>query len=400
MIFIQKQVVKSIAVPYDLAWKLSHSGVSNVRLVRSGLAYFDELEQLIQSATNRIHLQVYILDEDETGRQIASALMKAASRGVKVFLIVDGYASQNLSNSFIEKLTLVGIQFRFFNPLLKSKHFYFGRRMHHKIVVVDGVKAMVGGINISNNYNDTVESSAWLDWALYVDGEVASRLEYVCEDLRKFEILEVTKTHLRRRKLILADQPIGIRINDWVRGKKEVTASYLKMLRNARQNVTIVSSYLLPGQLLRRNLKVAAKRGVRIKLVMAGMSDVSISKHAERYMYRWLLRNQIEIYEYQKNILHGKLAVCDRQWLTLGSYNVNNISAYASIELNLDVHNPHFTQHVETQIESIIERDCMRITSEEYHSRDTLFNQFIQRSAYDIFRLMLFLFTFYFKQKE
>jgi cardiolipin synthase len=133
---------------------------------------------------------------------------------------------------------------------------------------------------------------------------------------------------------------------------------------------------------------------------MAGMSDVSLSKQAERYMYRWLLRNKIEIYEYQKNILHGKMAVSDGQWLTLGSYNVNNISAYASIELNLDVHNPSFTRQVEEKIETIIQNDCKKITEQEYRSHDTLFNQFIQRSAYDIFRLMLFLFTFYFKQKE
>jgi len=377
-----------------------YSGDNLVRLVNSGFEYFDLLERLIQSAKDRIHLQVYILGEDQTGRQIALALMEAAKRGVKVYLVADGFASQDLSSEFIQKLESAGVQFRYFNPLLKSKYFYFGRRMHHKIVVVDGVKAMVGGINISDNYNDTVESAAWLDWALYVEGEVAARLEYVCEDLRKFEVLEVTKTYLQRRKLILPDQPIGIRINDWVRGKKDITATYLKMLRNATSHVTIVSSYLLPGKLLRRNLKVAAKRGVKIKLVMTGMSDVAIAKHAERYMYRWLLRNKIDIYEYQKNVLHGKMAVCDGRWLTLGSYNVNNISAYASIELNLDVHQPEFAQRVEAGIETIIARNCKGITEQEYRRYDTLFNQFIQRSAYDIFRIMLFLFTFYFKQKE
>jgi len=81
--------------------------------------------------------------------------------------------------------------------------------------------------------------------------------------------------------------------------------------------------------------------GVIIKVVQAGISDIALSKYAERYMYRWLLRNKVEIYEYQKTVLHGKIAVCDDQWMTVGSYNVNNLSAYASIELNLDVDNPH-----------------------------------------------------------
>lgn len=373
---------------------------NSTRLVRSGNEYFSLLEQLIRSAKACIHLQVYIFGEDQTGNQIAHALMDAAKRGVKVFFVADGYASQDLSKSLIKQLELAGVQFRYFNPLLKSKYFYFGRRMHHKIVVVDSCKAMVGGINISNNYNDTNEGTAWLDWALYVEGEVAEKLEKVCESLRKFEVLEITKNRLGSKRLILPDQPVAIRINDWVRGKKEITATYLKMLRTATSHVTIVSSYLLPGKILRRNLRVAARRGIKIRLLMTGMSDVAIAKYSERYMYRWLLRNKIEIYEYQKNILHGKMAVCDGQWLTLGSYNVNNISAYASIELNLDVHHPGFATHVEQQVDRIIQRDCKKITEEEYRSHNTLWNQFLQRSAYDIFRLMLFLFTFYFKQRE
>lgn len=369
-------------------------------LVKSGREYFDLLEQLINSSQKTIHLQIYIYAEDQTGKQIASALMAAARRGVKIFMVADGYASQDLSRSFIRQLESAGIQFRWFNPLLKSRHFYFGRRMHHKIFVADGCKAMVGGINISDNYNDTVESAAWLDWALYVEGAVAARLERVCEDLRKFEIQEITRTRLRMKNLILPDKPVSVRINDWVRGKKEITNSYLKMLSQAKSRVTIVSSYLLPGKLLRRNLRLASKRGVNIRLVMAGKSDVAIAKYSERYMYHWLLSNQIEIYEYQKNILHGKMALCDGQWLTLGSYNVNNISAFASIELNLDVHNPAFTRLAEEQIDTIIQRNCRKITEEEYHSSNTLLNRFLQRSAYDIFRAMLFLFTFYFRQRE
>lgn len=373
---------------------------SSLRLVRSGHEYFDLLEEAIQSARKCIHLQIYIYAEDQTANRITEALIAAATRGVTVFLVADGYASQHLSNALIEKLTLAGIQFRFFNPLLKSKYFYLGRRMHHKIVVVDGSKALVGGINISDNYNDTIESSAWLDWALYVEGEVAAKLEKVCEDLRKFEILEITRSRIRRKRSPLPDQPIDIRVNDWVRGRKEITASYLKMLSSATSHVTIVSSYFIPGKLLRRNLRVAAKRGVKIRLLMAGMSDVATSKYAERYMYQWLLRNKIEIFEYQKNILHGKLAVCDGQWLTLGSYNVNNISAYASLELNLDVHNPEFAALVEQSIETIIQNDCKKITKEEYESHSTLLNRFLQQSAYNLFRLTLFLFTFYFKQRE
>ena len=371
-----------------------------LRLVKSGSDYFDLLEQIILEAEMRLHVQVYIFEEDETGHKIAQALIAAAKKGVKVFVVADGYASQDLSTSFIDRLKSAGVHFRFFNPLLKSKYFYFGRRMHHKVVVADGSKALVGGMNFSNNYNDTEESAAWLDWALYVEGEVAAKLEKVCEELRKFEILEITRTKFKKKTSIATGQAVSVRINDWVRGRGEITASYLKMLRTSTAHVTILCSYFIPGKLLRKNLRLAAKRGIKIRLVVAGMSDLIVSKFAERYMYRWLLRNKIEIYEYQKNILHGKMALCDDRWLTIGSYNINNISAYASIELNLEVHDPDFTGNVEKTIETIIQEDCKKITVKEYKSHDTLWNRFLQRSAYDIFRIMLFLFTFYLKQKE
>ena len=380
--------------------KIKASQSVPLRLVKSGSDYFNLLEQIIFEAEMKLHLQIYIFEEDETGQKIAKALIAAVKRGVKVFLVADGYASQALSKSFIDHIRSTGVHFRFFNPLLKSKFFYFGRRMHHKVVVADGNKALVGGINFSNNYNDTLENSAWLDWALYVEGDVAAKLEKVCEELRKFEILEITRTKFKKKTSIATGQAVSVRINDWVRGRGEITTSYLRMLRTSTSHVTILCSYFLPGKLLRRNLRLAAKRGIKIRLVVAGMSDLIVSKYAERYMYRWLLRNKIEIYEYQRNILHGKMALCDDQWLTIGSYNVNNISAYASIELNLEVHNPEFTGSVEKTIEAIIQGDCKKITEEEYKSNDTLWNRFLQRSAYDIFRIMLFLFTFYFKRRE
>jgi cardiolipin synthase len=125
-----------------------------------------------------------------------------------------------------------------------------------------------------------------------------------------------------------------------------------------------------------------------------------MAKYAERYMYDWLLRNNVEVHEYQPRVLHAKLAVCDGKRLTVGSYNVNNISAYASIELNLEIRNTPFVRNAEQRIQKIMERDCIRITEAELHRKYGLFGRFLQRSAYDIFRIIFFLFTFYFKQRE
>ena len=127
---------------------------NTVKLVRGGKPYFDCLLTTIESARQSIHLQTYIYDDDETGELVASALKAAVKRNVEVYLLADGYASGSMSRSFINGLREAGIHFRFFDPIFKSKYFYFGRRLHHKVVVVDGSFALVGGVNISNRYND------------------------------------------------------------------------------------------------------------------------------------------------------------------------------------------------------------------------------------------------------
>ena len=142
----------------------------------------------------------------------------------------------------------------------------------------------------------------------------------------------------------------------------------------------------------------AAKRGVKIKLIVAGVSDVPLAKNAERYMYRWVLKNNIELYEYTKTVLHGKLSVYDNKWTTIGSYNINNISAYASIELNLDVWNEKFAGKAEAALQQIINEDCVQVTEASFNTHNSFWMRSWERICYDIYRLTLYLFTFYFKK--
>jgi cardiolipin synthase len=151
---------------------------------------------------------------------------------------------------------------------------------------------------------------------------------------------------------------------------------------------------------IRRQLKYAASRGVKIKLITAGVSDVKVAKYAERFMYDWLLRYNIEIYEYQPMVLHGKIAVCDSQWMTIGSYNINNISAYASIELNMNVRNEAFAKEAEQVLSQIAEKDCIQVT-EEYNKRTkNIIKQFVRWLSYEFIRFTFYLFTFYFKHRN
>lgn len=383
--------------------KAAYTLYNKAELIRGGRSYFSILHDMIDNARKSIQLQVYIFEEDDTGKAVAARLIKAAKRGIKVQVLLDGYASRGLSKGFKNSLRETGIQLRFFEPIFKGGNYYFGRRLHHKIVVCDGIVSLIGGINISDRYNDMPGTPAWLDWAIKVEGEASFELFKLCnhcftkkmEDwisINKEDISNVLDTSLHC--------PIRIRRNDWVMGRNEISASYMEMLMNARHEIIIMSSYFIPSPFFRKNMIRALKKGVKIKLVLAGISDVGIAKYAERYLYRWALRHGIEIHEYNHNILHGKIAIADGRIATIGSYNINDISALASIELNLDVEEITFTKYAHQQLMKIIDNDCSRISPISIIRSYRPTERILQWISYETVRLLFNLFTFYFSKKR
>lgn len=375
---------------------------NRVKLIQGGAGYFLVMKDMIRQAKDAIHLQTYIFDHDETGISIGEELMSASRRGVQVFVLLDGYASRHLPLSFIEQLRSSGIHFRFFEPILKSNSFYFGRRLHHKILVTDNRFSLVGGINISNRYNDMPEEPAWLDWAVHAEGEVSYELFKVCVEFWyrfpkpiRNAIMATPAVSFPREW----DCAVKVRRNDWVRRRNQISRSYIEMFNRAEEDIMIMSSYFLPGRVMRKNMVQAAKRGVNISLILAGTSDVPIAKYAERFIYQWMLRNKVRVYEYPKSVLHAKLSTYDRKWVTVGSYNVNDISAYASVELNLDIMDVEFAEVITEWMNRTIEKDCIRIT-DDYIKKYHLLTRFLQWLSYEVFRAIFFVFTFYFKQKE
>lgn len=375
---------------------------NKVQLIHGGNEYFDKIVSLIDSAEDVIHLQVYIFTEDETGNLVTDALIRAANRGVKVFILVDGYASQNLSDYYKQKLQQSGIHFRMFEPIFKSSNFYFGRRLHHKVFVADHKIALVGGINIQNKYNDIGETKAWFDMALCVEGETAIELSTICREMwnggeSAEKAQPPNKTSIPPITLN-SECAVRVRRNDWVKRKMQIWKSYFNMLNHSTEEIIIASSYFLPGIIFRQRMAGAISRGVCIKVIVAGPSDVPIAKSAEKYLYRWMLRNGIELYEYTKSILHAKVSVADNKRMTIGSYNFNNISAYASIELNLDVRNQPFVSSVQDELNDVIKNDCTRVTEEEYIYKINPIQKAWQYICYLLVKILLGIITFYYTQ--
>ncbi|MGC3946924.1 MAG: phospholipase D-like domain-containing protein [Chryseolinea sp.] len=362
-----------------------------VKLIHDGASYFRILEDMIDHARESVHFQMYIFEADETGERIANALKRAASRKVKVYLMLDGYASRPLPAAFVNDLRAAGVNFRWFQPLFRGDNFFVGRRMHHKVIVADSIHSLVGGRNISNRYNDLPDQPGWLDWAVYCTGDISRELYNRCVQMyfRRPPSLHATPGALPP----VDECRVRMRINDWIRNKNQISRSYLEMLKRGQQSVTIMSSYFLPGRVFRKNLRLASKRGLRIRVVVTKLSDVPLAKHAERFFYPWLLRRKIEIYEYRKKVLHGKIACSDGTFVTVGSFNFNDLSAYASIELNLDIQDGEFGAQVEASLDKIIREDCDQITANDLKHKTHWWNTALYRIAYALFRTFLVIFT-------
>ncbi|MEY4660784.1 MAG: hypothetical protein RLZZ42_736 [Bacteroidota bacterium] len=379
-----------------------YSSRNKTSLIRGGNDYFSLMNKLIQESVKSIQLQVYILEADETGYTVVRNLINAAEKGVQVQVLLDGYASGNLTSTVISEMREAGIKLRFFEPILKGGNFYFGRRLHHKVLVCDGKYGLVGGINISDRYNDMPGIPAWLDFAVFIEGEVVFELHKLCNQLyarKNSDIIELDRQQIMQEGWQRLNCAVRIRRNDWVMNKNQISATYMDFLRKAQDEIIIMSSYFIPSNFFRHNIIKAVNRGVKIKLILAGISDVGIAKDAERYLYRWALQHGIELYEYSKHVLHGKVAICDRKIVSIGSYNINDLSALASIELNMDVDQREFASRVREVFQSIIDNDCSPVTSKN-GIKWNLLTKTYHWISYAFVRFLFRLFTFYFRKKK
>lgn len=261
----------------------------------------------------------------------------------------------------------------------------------------------MGGINISDRYNDLPGEPSWLDYAILIEGETAFELHKLCMQFyTKKRIIEtwVDKNEIGLQNEGLYHTAMRIRRNDWVMNRNQISGTYMEMFRNAQREIIMMSSYFIPNNFFRNQMAAAVRRGISIKLILAGKSDVYIAKNAERYFYRWALRNNIRVFEYTPTILHSKVATCDNRIVTIGSYNINDVSALASIELNIDVEDVDFATSVSNEVNKIIQHECTEIHKDDLNDKFRLLDKFIQWISYITFKTILKLSTFYFSKKD
>jgi len=363
-----------------------------VELLQSGEPFFAANIKAIDEARQYIHFQSYIIDEDETGLRIIDALGRAAKRGVRTYLLLDAFGTKYLTGELIKKIEGSGILFRFFSPVFITKGFQLSLRLHHKVLLVDGEIAILGGMNFADRYHGTSSKKVWLDFAVVIKGPECIHINsivrklwnktFISKDERSNEIIHSTRIYEENIKLRVTE-------NNWYRNKIEILRSYRSAFKHAHNHMIIYASYFLPGRHERKLLRLASARGVDIKIVLAAESDAPLFKRATGFLYEFILRNKIKIFEYVASNLHAKVATVDGKWCTIGSYNLNHISDYGSIEMNVNILDSEFTVQFEKILLEIIKNDCRQVTFEEYLRRKTWITQSLGWISYQMIRLLM-----------
>lgn len=368
---------------------------SSIRLLHGGEYFFKQLERLIDLAHTELHLQTYRFAEDSTGLRVAEALKRAAARGVRVFLLLDAYGSGGLSKNFTASLKQANIQVRFFSPLIFFQGWVFGRRLHHKIALADSKHAIIGGINIADNYRGSASAPPWLDFALWLEGNVCLQVQEICRDLWGRKLFKTVKLLGRSKapgqKLIELTKVIH---NDWFRYKNQVDDRYRQAVQEAEQSIVIVASYFLPGLRFRNALVKAAKNGISVRLVLPGQSDVPIIKYASTHLYRFFLKNDVEIFEWNDSVLHAKVMLIDGKWFTLGSFNLNYLSTYGSIETNVESIDTKTVKELGIVLSWVLE-GSEKITLDKVHKKENYFLQVRNWFSYRLMRRIFLIMTFF-----
>jgi len=374
-------------------------GKNRLALLQNGTAFFPWLCADIDAAQHSVCLETYIFSADETGRMVAAALQRAAARGVAVRVLLDGFGSAELPQQLVDELRTAGVEVQWFRREVSPFTLRRSRkrrllRMHRKLAVVDGEVAFVGGINIIDDIPAHGNlAMPRLDYAVRVQGELAGEIQAAMRHL--WETVSWANFHRRskgiRRLAWRRPRPGGRRnpaflLRDNLHHRRDIERAYLRAINAAQREVIIANAYFLPGRIFRRAMKQAARRGVRIVLLLQGRVEYRLQHYATRALYDQLLEAGVEIHEYRASYLHAKVAVVDGEWATVGSSNIDPFSLLLAREANLAIRDAGFAGELRASLLEAISSDAVRIT--ERHS-DTFLGRMAARLSYGIVRMLI-----------
>ncbi len=368
---------------------------NQVTLLHNGAAYFPAIEAAFDRARHEIYLATYIFENDATGQRIADALTRAASRGVKIYVLIDGFGSKDLTQVMLDRLRADGVKMLIFRPRISPWTFQRQRlrRMHRKIVVVDREIAFVGGINIIDDTKAQSDTSSRYDYAVAVEGPLVDVIQNSARRLWS----RVAWSSFHRGTVRGEPLPVSIftggsmsaafLMRDNFHHRRDIEAAYLQAIRQAKSEIILAHAYFLPGLNFRHALIDAAERGVRVILLLQGKVEILLEHYASRALYGHFLDAGIEIYEYRRNFLHAKVAVIDGHWATVGSSNIDPFSLLLSLEANVVVDDDAFGGTLSQSLKQTVELDGWQILADGWKQQPAGL-RFISWLCYGFLRLM------------
>ena len=371
-------------------------GGNSVTLLRNGAEYFPALISAIERATGSVYIETYIFADDRSGASVADALVAAAVRRVDVRVLVDSFGTKPyLTRALAQRLRKAGVL------LVLYRHDVFAvtwgharlRRLHRKLVVIDGRFAFVGGINIIDDMNTPGQTPPRMDFAVRVEGPIL--LPITAAVMRLWRVLRVAHLDpplLPGLELVPVVQPCGavkakFVVRDNLLYRRQIELAYLAALRVARSEVVIANAYFLPGIRFRRALIDAVSRGAKVTLILQARVEFRLLRYATRALYGQLLAGGVHIIEYDRSFLHAKVAVVDRSWATVGSSNIDPFSLLWSREANVFVRDVEFASELRRELATLQENGGHRVNPETW-ARRGLTERIMNWCAYGLARAM------------
>lgn len=341
---------------------------NRLTLLENGEDYFPRLIAAVEGARESVLLETFIIFEDSVGESLSHALVAAARRGVRVVMTVDGFGSADLSQPFVARLVEAGVTLNMFAPRrrLVGMRTNLFRRLHRKLVAIDGSTAFIGGINLSDQHLIATGPLAKQDYAVEVQGPIA-------QEIHAFMEAAAQTPHGRQRRdrrpppLPREALPFGngaallvTRDND--QHPRDIERHYLMAIRAARHKVVIANAYFLPGYQLLRAICNASRRGVDVRLIVQGRPDMLWVKRAVDMLYAHLREAGVRIFEYCERPLHGKVALVDDDWATVGSSNLDPLSLSLNLEANLIIRDPAFVSTLDARLGKLMADCCTEVS--------------------------------------
>ena len=373
-----------------------------VTLLCNGAQYFPALIVAIDRARSSIFLETYIFAADTTGFAVATALSAAARRGVAVHVLMDGYGSKAYADdALLAGMRAAGVRLALYRPDVFRNVWRRTRlrRLHRKLVVIDGETGFIGGINVIDDLHTPRHTPPRIDFAVSVKGPVLVQMVSATSRLWNIVRLSSPTERLPAATVVAASpEPAGellakVEVRDNFRNRNSIEYAYLAAIRTAQSEVTLANAYFLPGQRFRREMVDAAKRGVRVRLLVQARTEYALLNWASRALYGQLLGAGVEIYEYTHSFLHAKVGSVDDVWATVGSSNIDPFSLLLAREANIVVRDATFARRLREEVDVLISKGATQLAQNTWSER-SLATRALHWTTYGLVRAMVAFFAF------